>query len=153
MNAIQETHIHSENQLRSRGKISGYDLIWATYHHAYGVARYVQSKIENVFLLSASSADGIHEVAIKVGKITVINININKPPAIMWQPQVVQAHPRPAVYFGISTVIMNSGGTGRMTLTVRHSLSDKQPAIKSILTSALAGFRFLLNTTKASSLH
>ena len=65
---IQETHAENEEQLDKRGKIPGYDLVGATYHHAYGVATYVRSNIENVHLCSTSSDNNIHEVTVQIGE-------------------------------------------------------------------------------------
>lgn len=48
--AVQETHTENEDQLQSRGRIPGYDLIGATYSRSHGAAVYARSDIENVSL-------------------------------------------------------------------------------------------------------
>lgn len=96
--AIQETHTENEEQLRKRGRIYGYDLVAATYHHAYGVATYVRSNIENVHLISTSSNNNIHEVVIHIGGYTINNTY--KPPTASWPPQVLPILQHPSVYVG-----------------------------------------------------
>lgn len=96
--AIQETHCNTEEQLQKRGKIPGYELLGATYHHAYGTATYIRHDIENATLISTSSENEIHNVVVKIGSITVSNIY--KPPAASWPPSVIQTQPHPAIYVG-----------------------------------------------------
>ncbi|KAL1115417.1 hypothetical protein AAG570_007447, partial [Ranatra chinensis] len=76
--AIQETHCNTEEQLKQRGKIPGYDALGATYHHIYGVATYMKSNIDNATLVSTSSNNDIHTDVVQIGSITVSNIY--KPP-------------------------------------------------------------------------
>lgn len=96
--AIQETHAADEEQLSHRGKIPGYHLVGATYHHAYGVATYARTTIENASLCSSFIDNDIHKVTIKIGDVTISNIY--KPPATSWPPQVIATAPHPAVYLG-----------------------------------------------------
>ncbi|XP_072381681.1 uncharacterized protein [Diabrotica undecimpunctata] len=96
--AIQETHVENEEQILARGRIRGYDLLGATYHPAYGVATYVRNKIENAHVCSTSDINNIHTVTIQIGEITISNIY--KPPAVLWPPHVIHAHPHPSVYVG-----------------------------------------------------
>lgn len=96
--AVQETHAENESQLMSRGKIPGYDLIGATYHKSYGTATYARNDIENVSLGTTSTNNGIHEVTMKIGEITVKNIY--KPPATEWPHHVTQPLPHPGIYVG-----------------------------------------------------
>lgn len=96
--AIQETHCDSEEQLQKRGKIPGYELLGATFHHTYGVATYVKQDIENASLISTSSENDIHNVVTKIGGITVTNTY--KPPAVPWPAQALEIHPHPAIYIG-----------------------------------------------------
>nr|CAI5825299.1 unnamed protein product [Callosobruchus analis] len=84
--------------MASRGTIPGYDLIGSTYHRSYGVATYVRQDIENAAIVETSINNNIHEVAIKVGDITIANIY--KPPAATWPQQVLRTLPHPAVYIG-----------------------------------------------------
>ena len=95
---IQETHAENEEQLDKRGKIPGYDLVGATYHHAYGVATYVRSNIENVHLCSTLSDNNIHEVTVQIGELTIHNIH--KPPATSWSTQALPILQHPSVYVG-----------------------------------------------------
>lgn len=96
--AIQETHAESEDQLVSRGNIPGFEILGATYHRNYGVATYIRNKIENASLCRASTNNNIHEVAIKVGETTIVNIY--KPPGCPWPPEVLQDNPHPSIYVG-----------------------------------------------------
>lgn len=84
--AIQETHTETEDQLRSRARIPGYELIGATYNRSYGTATYIRNTIENATLKRASTSNNIHEITIQVGEITVCNIY--KPPAAPWPQHV-----------------------------------------------------------------
>lgn len=96
--AIQETHCDTEEQLRKRGRIPGYELLGATYHHIYGVATYVRCNIENAILISISSDNDIHTVVAKIGSITVSNIY--KPPGTAWPTPLIPTQTHPAVYVG-----------------------------------------------------
>lgn len=96
--AIQETHTETEDQLRSRARIPGYELIGATYNRSYGTATYIRNTIENATLKRASTSNNIHEITIQVGEITVNNIY--KPPLAPWPQHVIQPFLHPAVYIG-----------------------------------------------------
>jgi hypothetical protein len=96
--ALQETHVNCEEQLTQRGRIPGYDLAGATYHHAYGVATYVRSDIENAFIQSVSDKDNIHNVTIRLGE-NIIS-NIYKPPTCSWPSGTLSTNPHPAIYVG-----------------------------------------------------
>lgn len=95
---IQETHAADARQLESRGKIPGFDVLGATYHHAYGCATYVRNTVENAYHISSSTHDNIHSVVTKIGDIEVTNIY--KPPNIAWPQQVIDPRPHPAVFIG-----------------------------------------------------
>lgn len=95
---IQEIHTTDEQQLQARGKIPGYDLLGATYHHAYGNATYVRNTVDNASLLSSSTEEDIHSVVVKIGDTEVSNIY--KPPNSKWPNHVVDIRPHPAVYIG-----------------------------------------------------
>lgn len=85
---LQETHATDSQQLTSRGKITGYELLGATYHHAYGNATYIRNNIENAKLISCCTKDNIHSVTIKIADTHVTNIY--KPPNDSWPSQVIQ---------------------------------------------------------------
>lgn len=95
---IQETHAANEQQLASRGKIPGYDLLGATYHHAYGTANYVKNSVENAHLISSTMQDNIHLTVTKIGEMEVTNVY--KPPSITWPSHVIDIRPHPAIYLG-----------------------------------------------------
>lgn len=96
--AVQEHHVENETQLSSRGKIPGFDLLGATFDKVYGVATYVRSSIENAYLLCINNTDNIHEVVIKIGDITIVNIY--KPPVMKWPAHVIKTHTHPTAYLG-----------------------------------------------------
>ncbi|KAL1115389.1 hypothetical protein AAG570_007419 [Ranatra chinensis] len=93
--AIQETHCNTEEQLKQRGKIPGYDPLGATYHHIYGVATYMKSNIDNATLVSTSSNNDIHTDVVQIGSITVSNTY--KPPDSSWPFAVIPIRPHPAI--------------------------------------------------------
>lgn len=66
---IQKTHYNIEEQLGSRGKIPGYELLGATYHHIK-----LTSDMIWTTLISTFSVNEIHNVVVK----------IYKPPAVSW---------------------------------------------------------------------
>lgn len=95
---LQETHAADEKQLDARGKIPGYELLGATFHHAYGNATYVRTSIENAYHISSSTHNDIHSVVSNIGDIVVTNIY--KPPNTPWPSQVADPRPHPAIYIG-----------------------------------------------------
>ena len=95
---IQETHTADAHQLVTRGSIPGYELLGATYSQVYGVATYINSTVENAFLLSTSTSHDIHEVVVKAGDLTVVNVY--KPPSVKWPIKVLNSHPHPAIFLG-----------------------------------------------------
>ncbi|KAL1448470.1 hypothetical protein WDU94_013986, partial [Cyamophila willieti] len=95
---LQETHTENEEQLNSRGRITNFDLIGATYHKHYGVATYVRSDIQDVSLHHISDIDDIYTVTVKVGETLICNVY--KPPSTPWPSHVLETLPHPAVYIG-----------------------------------------------------
>lgn len=96
---IQETHVGNETDLKSRGKLPGYEILGATYHHIYGCLTYIRSNIENARLVSTNiSNNNIHTITVKIEELTVANIY--KPPLAQWLPEVLPQLPHPAIYVG-----------------------------------------------------
>lgn len=90
--------LNTGDTLQKRGGIPDCDMLSATYHPSYDVATYVKQNIDSASLVSASSEGEIHNVAVKIGSITVTNTY--KPPAISWPAQVIRSHPYPAIFVG-----------------------------------------------------
>lgn len=117
---LQETHAADEKQLDSRGKIPGYELLGATYHHAYGNATYVRNSIENAYHISSSTHNDIHAVVSKIGNIEITNVY--KPPNTTWPRQVIELHPHPG------PAITRIGNIG-LTMKAITSFSISTPKI------------------------
>lgn len=95
---VQETHIDTEENLKSRGRVAGYEVLGATYHHAYGCATYIRKDIENAHLISVNTTENIHIIVIKIENITIANVY--KPPVVNWSADVIPTLPHPSVYIG-----------------------------------------------------
>lgn len=96
--AVQETHIATKADMKTRGIIHGYTIIGSTFHHAHGITTYARSDIENVQFISTEVAIDIHQIIINFGGIKVLNIY--KPPNTKWQIDSIPPLPHPAVYTG-----------------------------------------------------
>lgn len=95
---IQETHVPTEEGIRSRGTLSGYCLIGATYHRTYGTATYIRSSITNANLIKESSTDNIFIVTINIAGLFIVNVY--KPPDSEWPLNMLPTYNEPTVYVG-----------------------------------------------------
>lgn len=95
---IQETHCTDEANLLARGKLIGYNLIAAQYHHAYGTATYVKNSIDNAEFIEASERNNIFTTTIDIGGLKISNIY--KPPSVSWPADVLPVLDHPGLYVG-----------------------------------------------------
>lgn len=95
---IQEAHLENDEQARARANIPGYNIIGITFHAHYGNITYARNDIENINLVSTSTENDIHSIAVKMGETTIVNIY--KPPGTAWPRNVLPQYQHPAVYSG-----------------------------------------------------
>jgi Reverse transcriptase (RNA-dependent DNA polymerase)/Endonuclease/Exonuclease/phosphatase family len=95
---LQETHCQDDASISARGKIAGYTLIGAVHHHAYGIATYVKSTIDNATLIETKDNDNVYLVTIQVADVKIVNIY--KPPNVLWPAVTLPVYQHPAVYAG-----------------------------------------------------
>ncbi|KAI5755895.1 uncharacterized protein LOC108253156 [Diaphorina citri] len=97
---IQETHTSDSEQINSRGKISGFDLVSSLNHPKYGIATYVKNEhFSNTAVIDSSiSPDNLFSITIKLNDISISNVY--KPPSANWPLNVHPTHPHPSVYLG-----------------------------------------------------
>lgn len=94
---IQGTHIADE-QLKTRGKVPGYSIIGATFHHTYSIATYAKSSLKDVQLITTSTRNNTYIVAISYAQLKIANIY--KPPLTVWSDNILPNLPHPAVLAG-----------------------------------------------------
>lgn len=79
------------------GSIRGFSLIESINHAKYGIATYVRSSLKDVTVLDKIDENNITVLAIKVNRITVLNVY--KPPNVEWSFNL-PIYEHPAVYMG-----------------------------------------------------
>uniref|UniRef100_A0A336MJJ3 CSON000885 protein n=1 Tax=Culicoides sonorensis TaxID=179676 RepID=A0A336MJJ3_CULSO len=67
---IQETHVESLNDLYSRGKVAGYEIIAAENSRVHGIVTYVKNGIQNVDIVESRSNDGLYACTIRSSRPT-----------------------------------------------------------------------------------
>jgi hypothetical protein len=75
---LQETHTGTEEQLHSRGLISGYILVDHLRSSIYGLTTYVRQNLSNYETVEKKVVNNVHLIDIKIGDRHIINIY--KPP-------------------------------------------------------------------------
>jgi hypothetical protein len=70
---LQETHTGTEEQLHSRGLISGYILVDHLCSSIYGLATYVRQNLSNYETVEKKVVNDVHLIDIKVGDTHIIN--------------------------------------------------------------------------------
>jgi hypothetical protein len=95
---LQETHTGTEEQLHSRGLISGYILVDHLCSSIYGLATYVRENLSNYEKVEKKVVNDVHLIDIKIGDTHIINIY--KPPNARW-PDILNLNcQHPAIFIG-----------------------------------------------------
>lgn len=94
----QETHTAKAEELRDRGKITGFEMIVAEYSRAHGIATYVKQGMSDVSVLESSTNNNIYGSAIRAGPFSVTNVY--KAPRTEWSDPVLNIQAHPAIYAG-----------------------------------------------------
>lgn len=96
---LQETHTEDEQQLATRGRIEGYDIVAYANHRSYGIATYVRQGVLNVEVIKSTiESNDVHLIVVKVCNVHIFNVY--KPPKNRWPNNVITCHEHPSVYCG-----------------------------------------------------
>lgn len=94
----QETHTESNEELSSRGRIDGFELIVAEHSRAHGIATYVQQGMDDVNVVESATCNNVYSSVIRVGDFSITNVY--KSPQATWSDPVLNIQPHPAIYAG-----------------------------------------------------
>ncbi|XP_047999764.1 uncharacterized protein LOC125236889 [Leguminivora glycinivorella] len=95
---LQETHTKDMQDLESRGKILGYNIISAHNHAKYGIVTYARESLTDISILPTKvNPSNFYLIAIKVQDTSIVNIY--KPPAQEWGDGL-PVFPHPCIFAG-----------------------------------------------------
>ena len=95
---LQETKVKSEQDLRNRGAIGGYELAGFIISPVYGIATYVAEGILEYDVTYNDNSNDIYVINLLIGGINVMNVY--KPPSRSWSNSVLPAPTHPCFLGG-----------------------------------------------------
>lgn len=96
--ALQENHIYDNNNLESRRKIEGYNIIASIHNKVYGIATYIRNDITDTHLLHQSNLNGTQTICIALAGLKIVNTY--KPPNNKWEVESLRPYKHPTLYVG-----------------------------------------------------